>query len=437
MTTLSLTPLLLTPLLLLIGPTAAFVPQPSSFGRPHHWHLQAARRTIPLLDLTGSEIEDRVTVPLPSSHLPSELTTLNLHGMELSRPVHKMMIEEAIKKGDALGSGDGGATRERAYGHIVARVDDDTLVGAVGCAAEVLIQAALRDEENESEVGLDAAVAVLYRGCYRFIVREVVKTIPYPVAIVEELEDDNTSADAPNNALDESDEDLQFYATMSVGELNRRIMQGLKSFIDYKIHQARNTNISPLEKSIVEGTGLLLPDPTEQSDQAEEMAAVFDVFASSLADIAPTPKEQSFAIAMMAAEICQFDNELRSQMLQMTDGVARLKLVCHKVEETVGRNQAMKITQELTEPDEDEKELQVGAPQLPAWAAQIKKGTRVDYYWNDEWEWASGEVVQDPVKIMDEYLINVKFDADGEVHTLPLNPDDKVRWRPGSAKELD
>jgi hypothetical protein len=250
--------------------------------------------------------------------------------------------------------------------------------------------------------------------------------------------DDNVSADAPNNELDAFDEDLQFYATMSVGELNRRIMQGLKSFIDYKIHQAKNANaISPLEMSIVEGTGLMLPDPAAQSDQAEEMAAVFDVFGSSLADIAPTPTEQSFAIAMMAAEICQFDNEMRSQMLQMTDGVARLKLVCHKVEETVGRNQAMKITQELTEPEEDEKELQVGAPQLPAWAAQIKKGMRVDYYWNDEWEWASGEVVQDPVKIMDEYLINVKFDADGEVHTLPLNPDDKVRWRPGSVKEQD
>lgn len=430
--------LLLSPLL--IGSVVvAFVPQPFG-GRPahHHWHLQGARRTIPLLDLFDSEIEDRVTVPLPSSHLPDELTTLNLYGMELSRPIHKMMIQEAIQKGDAFGSGDGGATRERAYGHLVAKVSDETLVGAVGCAAEVLIQAARRDEQDESEVGQDAAVAVLYRGCYRFIVREVVKTIPYPVAIVEELEDDTVSAGASNNELDDFDEDLQFYATMSVGELNRRIMQGLKSFIDYKIHQAKNTNaISPLEKSIVEGTGLMLPDPAAQSDQAEEMAAVFDVFGSSLADIAPTPKEQSFAIAMMAAEICHFDNEMRSQMLQMTDGVARLKLVCHKVEETVGRNQAMKLTQELTEPAEDEKELQVGAPQLPAWAGQIKKGTRIDYYWNEEWEWASGEVVQDPVKIMDEYLINVKFDADGEVHTLPLNPDDKVRWRPGSAKEQD
>mmetsp|Transcript_19163 Transcript_19163/g.31789 ORF Transcript_19163/g.31789 Transcript_19163/m.31789 type:complete len:444 (-) Transcript_19163:88-1419(-) len=426
---------LLSPLLL--GSVDAFVPKPLFGG--NHWRLaststrlDAARHTIPLLDLSDSDIVDRVTVPLPSSHLPDELTTLNLYGMELSRPVHKMMIQEAIEKGDNAGGGDGGATRERAYGHIVSKASDDSLVGAVGCAAEVLIQAARRDIEDESEVGMDAPVAVLYRGCYRFIVREVLKTIPYPVAIVEDLVDDDSSADAANNQLDGDDEDLQFFATMSVGELNRRIMQGVKAVIDYKIHEAKNSKVSPLEQSILEGinSSLMLPDPAAQNEQAEEAAAVFDVFSSSLGDIAPTPREQSFAIAMMAAEICHFDNEMRSKMLQMTDATARLRMVCQKVEEMVDRNQALKITRDLTEPQMDEKELKVGTPQLPPWAAQIKKGTRLEYYWNEEYDWAPGEVVQDPVKIMDEYLINLKFDSDGEVHTLPLNADDKVRWRP-------
>ena len=423
-------PIVVMLLSLFVGPSQAFVAPGATFHRPRLSQLAMGRKTItlPLLDLSDSEIVDKVIVPLPSSHLPDELTTLNLYGMELSRPIHKMMIEEAIQKGTELSEG---TAKERAYGHVVQKQSDDSLVGAVGCAAEVLIQAARRDATDESEVGMDAPIAVLYRGCYRFVVREVSKTIPYPVAIVDELVDD----DDPSSIV-EGIEELEDYVNLSVGELNQRIMRGLKTLIDQKIHDAANSQVSPLEQSILESASMFMPDKASQEDQAEEAAAVFDVFSSSLMDIAPTRKEQSYAIAMMAAEIASFSNEMRTKIIAMTNYLVRLQLVCKEIEEILGMKQARRVATSITaEDDEASKDLKVGPPTLPRWASQIRKGTRVEYYWNDEWEWSPGEVVEEPVKIMNELLLNVRFDVDDEVHTLPLNPDEKVRWRPGSPRE--
>jgi Lon protease-like protein len=247
--------------------------------------------TLPLLDLSGSEIVNTVIVPLPSSHLPDELTTLNLYGMQLSRPVHKMLIEEAIQKGTDLGRE--GRPKERAYGYVVQKQSDDSLVGAVGCAAEVLIQAARPDAIGESEVGKDAPIAVLYRGCYRFVVEEVVKTIPYPVAIVDELLDDDDDDPSPVAIVNSDDDDeLAEFANLSVGELNQRVMQSLKTLIGQRLEDASNSAVTPLEQSILESANMFMPDQASQEDQAEEVAAVFDVFSASLMDIGPSRKEQ-------------------------------------------------------------------------------------------------------------------------------------------------
>lgn len=410
--------------------------------------LMMARKsiTLPLLDLSGSDIVDKVIVPLPSSHLPDELTTLNLYGMELSRPVHKMLIEEAIQKGNDLGTE--GRPKERAFGYVVYKPTDDSLIGATGCAAEVLVQAARRDATDVSELGMDAPIAVLYRGCYRFVVKEIIRSIPYPVAIVDELVDDDIN---PTNDLkkiagnaneeeedddDDDDDDLEVYKIMSVGQLNQRIMQSLKTMIDQRLEEvANNGNMNPLEQSILESANMFVQDKASQEEQAEEAAAVFDVFASSLMDIAPSRHEQSYAIAMMAAEIASFDNEMRKKIIITRNSVERLQLACKHVEDMLRMKQARKVATSITDSgDESSKDLKVGPPKLPPWASQIRKGTRIEYYWNEEWEWSPGEVVEEPVKIMDELLLKVKFDADGEVHTLPLNPDEKLRWRPISPK---
>jgi len=73
----------------------------------------------------------------------------------------------------------------------------------------------------------------------------------------------------------------------------------------------------------------------------------------------------------------------------------------------------------------------VGTPSLPPWASSLKKGLRVEYYWNDLEGWCGGVITNDPVRIVNEIILEITFD-DGEVHRIPFLPEEKVRWRPGS-----
>jgi len=315
--------------------------------------------TIPLLDLSDSEHADEIITPLPSAHLPSELSTLHLYGMELRRPVHKMLIEEAANTQNQ--------DKERVYGYIIDTPKDDSLVGAIGCTAEVLVEARPEDaDKSDSEVGDDSPIVVLCRGSWRFVVKQVVKTFPYPVAIVDELLDKEPSADNTKSAVvksedtdsEQDDEEGELYDDLDATQLVRRIMVGLKTLIDQKL-EARKPELSPLEQSILEETGAVAAVDAD-AQQAEEMAAVFDIFQSSLIDIAPMPVERYYAIAMLAAEMANVDNDVRKELIVMTDGIARMRVVLQELEEEVSMNQARKVADNITsELDEDNKDLKV------------------------------------------------------------------------------
>jgi hypothetical protein len=79
--------------------------------------------------------------------------------------------------------------------------------------------------------------------------------------------------------------------------------------------------------------------------------------------------------------------------------------------------------------DELNKDLKVGQPQLPKWALQITKGTKLEYFWNEDYGWCSGVVTEDPVTIVDEILLTIRFE-DSETHKLPRTAEDKIRRRP-------
>jgi hypothetical protein len=365
---------------------------------------------IPLLDLSDSELAGEIVVPLPSSHLPHEISTLNVYGMVLRRPTHKMMIEQAIEQGEAFELGETGS-RDRAYGCIVSK-NGDSLLGAVGCSANIVLRASIPDENDNSDIGEDSSMTVLCKGAYRFVVKQVLKTFPYPVAIVDELMDET-----PENPEQASD-------------LVRRTMVGLKTMIDHKLTE-REILLTPLEQSILEENGVPVVDPATKQSQAEEMAAVFDVFQASLMDICPLPVDRYFSIGMMAAELANVDNDLRTKIIAMTDGVARLRLVCEHIELGLGMVRAREAaTPSTNQLDEDVKVLKVGQPQLPPWAGQITKGCRLEYFWNEEWGWCPGIVSEEPIRVVDEILLMVTFDSDGQTHRLPLTAEDKVRWRP-------
>jgi ATP-dependent Lon protease len=323
---------------------------------------------IPLLDVLDSESADKFVTPLPSAHLPLELSSPHLYVMDFERPVHKMIIDEALygenKEVDENGE------KVQAYGYIVKRKSEDSLVGAVGCTAEVLLNFE-QDDFIPSDGGNDVPITVLCRGSYRFVVKEVIKTIPYPVGIVEELVDEaplqpepaekNDEDDDDEDDEDEDDDDEENpYADLDSSELVRRTMVGLHMLIDQKLNDA-TSSLSPLEKSILEETGFNTNNSAqEEQSKAEEMAAVLDVFQSSLIDIAPMPIDRYYAIGMLAAQMANVDNRTRQDIITMTDGLARLRVVLRGLESTVNMNRAKKVARTITDGlDEEQKELKV------------------------------------------------------------------------------
>jgi hypothetical protein len=118
--------------------------------------------TIPLLDLIIAETdedsylseEDELTEsmvqPLPSTHLPDELTTLNVYGMQLSRPVHKRIIQDALERGERNGVGKLNGM-EKVFGHVAYKPNANSLIGAIGCTAEILMQANTGDLDGDDD----------------------------------------------------------------------------------------------------------------------------------------------------------------------------------------------------------------------------------------------------------------------------------------------
>ena len=443
-------------------------------------HLPRRNIRLPLLvdniDSNSDSNHFRWNVPLPNSHLPTELTTASLYELELDVPIHKMVLSQAISAYDA------NPERGCCYGHIVWKSGD--LVGAIGCAGEVLIGAPTLTGQDVSEgneqirnfdVEDTAPLMVLGRGAYRFRVKEVISSIPYPTAIVDELLDDDISSGNHEKINEEEDDDI--YDEMNGKELVREVLASLEKVLNIQYDESSKP-LSPLEQSILESASS--PDPMVQAISrtfdAEERLAVHQTFISSLLDIAPDERDRYYVVAMMAGELAKFTTDVRVQMLTMTCGVDRLRLVLRELNSMLSFHTAKRMTQSIslgvkdekvekahdTIPDFDgigsineeidgmsnispvntpsvdtlksaedaQKDLMVGIPTLPPWASQIRKGIRIEYFWNEEEGWCGGTVVDDPIKIVDEILITVEFDDDGSVHRLPLRGDDKARWRP-------
>ena len=193
--------------------------------------------------------------------------------------------------------------------------------------------------------------------------------------------------------------------------------------------------LGPLEQSILEDSkmgreGTAINPAVIELAHAEEMAAVWEVFQMSLVDDIE-PSRRRFAVAIMAAELANLKNDLRQEIVLVRNGEERLRIVLRELREKVGMAQARKLASSITDKtDESDRDLKVGKPQLPPWAQQIKKGTNIEYFWNEEWGWCPGIVVDDPITIADELLLTIRFE-DGEEHRLPLTAEDKLRWRPG------
>ena len=441
-----------------------------SFYSSNEAQAQSLKRRnikLPLLDLTSSSSSSsssttyngydktlkNIITPLPASHLPNELSTLHIYGMELKAAIYKMMIEDTLSSFSSSNNGLGSIQlqeniftssdrKEPLYGHLIGRnpslcigddnddvinakgMDDDnsnnsllssknTLIGAIGCAAEIIISTpsdlaqietvmddvsltSFSDDDSSSSNNNsseeysdfddplndgnteDRPITVLTKGSFRFIVKDVVQMFPYPIAIVDELLDNfvsnkstqdvstsNNERSVNNNDNEEEDEDDDdnMYADLNPTELMQRTFSAMKAIVDQKL-ETKPKNMSPLELSILEGSGMS-PDialgmESMQRNQAEEMAAIFDVFSSSLIDIAPSQTERFFAVAMLAAEFGGLENDIRNQILVTVDGVERLRIVLEALEKKISLVQAKKLTDSIVEKsDESSKDLKV------------------------------------------------------------------------------
>lgn len=442
--------------------------------------------TLPLLDISDptTTIDDKgeegeqtlVVVPLPSDHLPAPLRDLNVYGIQFTRPVHKRILEDAAERaatGKAavlMGLDPSEGVSKPLYGHLAWKPNGDSLVGAIGCVTEVLLEsdgtamdalmgggvddtllAANLETSAQSQAGEDLPKTVVVCGSFRFIVKEVVQEVPFPIVVVDELPDQEPGSVPvvdPTESLagvvieyndfddnfevnedDVDEEDNEMYSNMAANAIIKELFQTVQSYVDQKVEETSNQQVTLLEQSILEDTGLINP-VTAELNRAQQVAATWISFRTSLFDISPLPNDMYFAAAMMAAEVVNINNPVRRKMLTMVDGVERLRYVLREVKDTAGMARARKVAQEITETtDEDDKDLQVGKPELPPWSRQITKGMKVQYYWNEEWEWCDAEVIEDPVMIVDELLVTLRFE-DGEVHKLPFDPGEKARWRP-------
>lgn len=417
-------------------------------------------------------------VPLPASHLPDELATLQIYGMQLRTGMHKVMMKDittlsATSSSSSLGypslDGDlilGGDDDELfpVFGYVVKKgQEEDDWKGAIGCAANVIfvMDEKVAESDNDDELNDSGIVEndndsliVLCKGSYRFIVKEMLQTFPYPIAIVDELLDEEPVGDSAvvttvvreyndfqdefveNDDEDEEDDDDEDgnneLITIDSSDLIPRTMAAMKTLVDQKLNTNR-PSMTPLEEAILKESGR---DPSLnveylEKNRAEEMAAILDIFSNSLLDIAPTKMERLYVVAIMAAEFAGLDNEMRRKILTMVDGVARLRLVLAEAEKKISLVQAKKITQEIMQKnDEGSRELQVGVPSLPPWAKSIKKGMKIEYFWNEIEGWCKGEVIENPVMVLDELIVTVRFE-DGDIEKLPFRADEKARWRPG------
>ena len=471
--------------------------------------------------------ENDFVTPLPSSDFPDQLATPFLYGMQMETPLHKLILEEAISMAETVTvdvtvkslsttTSPFSSLSKPIYGHLVWKdTTSDTLVGAIGCTAEILVNAPTNEliaasnfnqspfeeklakleksfsegddtdnndndndnnnneNNNENKNNNDDNVTptsntLLCRGGWRFVVKEVVRSIPYPVVIVDEIQDDADEDDSDMFATvgttstsvddDDDDDDEDDFSHMSTPELIHNTMIHVQSIIGQQLEDANaKTELGPLEKSILEDSGIagsgsnnnnannnIINPAVIELAHAEEMSAVWDVFQSSLIDDIE-PALRRFAVAIMAAELAHLNNDLRQEILITRNSEERLRIVLRELNEIVGMTQARKMASVITdEVDETEKDLKVGKPTLPKWAKQIKKGTKIDYFWNEEYGWCPGEVAEDPVTINntignnnddddeeeeEQLLLTIRFD-DGEEHRLPLTAEDKLRWRP-------
>ncbi len=392
---------------------------------------------MPVAADNDDDDDDEALIPLPSC---GEVELSSTHQLTVSTAMHKLLIEHCVKNSDT-GNEDEFAIptdynqKNPLFGHVayVKGTSSSSLVGSIGCVSEILAVARNIDDPPQEE-GTARMMEfllpqellnddlkdwiVLSRGNFRFIVKKMIQTYPFPIALVDELVDgvdpkellqqqqvtdtyqeedqetkdqkddssDNdssvieyndfddfqffddsalsssTEVDNHNHEDDEDDEidDDPLYPDLDESQVLQRLVSSVNKMLQKDVDAAsENSSVSLLEKSIMEQYNV---SNKARRAKAEENLATWQVFLSELLDIAPSKGERQYKVSMMAAELGQVSNEVRTKMLKSTDTVWRMRYVLQQIEQSMSMAQAKKLTQDIVKKtDEPYKELKVNS----------------------------------------------------------------------------
>lgn len=497
-----------------------------------------------------------VFIPLPSSHLPVELSTLHIYRAEFNDDYsssssssssinNRLVMEHAF-----AGTDDNGASY---FGHVILHGKDGNetessnkndnnrhnLIGAIGCASRILLAGSS-----------SSPITILAKTSFRFVVRDIIQTEPFVMGIVDQQMDDDDNNDdkeneiinieyddfddfaifgdgtifsnddgdihsnSINDDINDSDDDddiddanNNYYSKLNPSQLVTQTLEAMNTIIDRRLRACNNyfkpggegeVALSILEQSILDTDALenIKFEATIERERIEECAAVLDVLRLSVlndndngsnskennihdnsghddGDDALTIHDRLRMLASIAAEIMDItatpvgiveerinleengttkqpttaaNTNLRTSMLSLTNATTRLQIVLRALHENINLAVAQELTGNIERKNDDtSRNLKVGSPTLPQWALDIKDGTELEYYWNEEYGWCGGVVVGDPEVMSDgddDYdndddgeivalNVTVRFN-DGETHQLPLRAEEKARWRPMS-----
>ena len=357
---------------------------------------------LPLLDFSQDDAADddsnnNYIFPLPSGNFPEELRTCSIHSATVTLPLHKAVLDAAVAA----------ASRRVGFcccgGH------------TTGCVAEIVRWDSTRGE-------------LLYRGDYLFRSTDVVTTIPFRTATVEAVET-LLAAEAPADGGTASGcvrEELSYKDNVVLQEM----LDHLTAYTDQAVSSLSRSeeDMSPLEASLQQPPGV---DPADQNTMAEERAAIVTILRSSLELFSPATIPFLAVDLLSQQDVSNADRLSLLRCQTVSERIQTANTILQQIQASAtssSRTTAAAVTAPIVDTD-----LQVGPPQLPVWANRITKGSELEYFWNEEYEWCRGVVVEDPVWIVDEWILTVHFDDDDSTHRLPLTADDKARWRPASS----
>jgi hypothetical protein len=341
--------------------------------------------------------------PIPLGHVPESLRTCSTYRTNPTRltSLQKCTLTHYQQQLDELSSSSQSNSKWCGF------LYNETL----GCLAAVTTTSATEttmatDQPSSSTNVVDM---IYYRGEFWFRLVEYETRVPFPVATVELL--------APLHAMHEM-EDTAASAAAGNQPL-QKLRDLLLEYSQLQIEKALEPK-SPLELSLLKGLGTKIqPQPLQDELLvAQERRAVIEA--------APLPH-----LVDLMPDVVVIGLSNRCALMLETTMESKVQRACAMVQERIDMERARKRANAITDSvDASIKDLKVGPPTLPPWASQIRKHTRLEYFWNVEVGWCSGTVTDNPLFIVDEWILSVQFDDDGSIHRLPLSADDKLRWRP-------